>query len=224
MSVAEDKTNSYMSIFRECREFCDTENFGHFLITESSGEENLFSSRTALMSDIPASLFHLCEDIQLLNTQQPMHRGDETIGFMFWDHLEVRFEKDAQLLIEDIGLTHAIGVPLPVKEGPGTALFFGAKDIGEKNNIVEISNWAGSLSRRLRDIEEKGRNSAVRISKRERECLLWTSQGKTSYEIGMILGLSENTINNYLATVGRKLGAFNRPHMVGLALRNGYIE
>ena len=152
-----------------------------------------------------------------------MHRGEDAEGFLLWDHLEIRFDSETQALLENMGLTHAIGVSLPFRSGAGTALFFGGKDIGEKTNMREIANWAAAMASRLNELGET-RKPAVRISKRERECLLWTSQGKTSYEIGMILGLSENTINNYLATVGRKLGAFNRPHMVGLALRNGYIE
>ena len=61
------------------------------------------------------------------------------------------------------------------------------------------------------------------LSKRERECIIWTSHGKTSYEIGVILGLSEHTINNYLANVCRKLGAVNRAHLVGIALRKNIL-
>ena len=62
------------------------------------------------------------------------------------------------------------------------------------------------------------------LSKRETECIRWTAEGKTSYEIGIILGLSENTINNYIASVTKKMGAVNRSHMISLAFRNGIIS
>ncbi len=64
----------------------------------------------------------------------------------------------------------------------------------------------------------------AKLSKREIECLEWASEGKTSFEIATILGLSENTINNYVASVVRKMGASNRLHMVGIALRENYID
>lgn len=64
----------------------------------------------------------------------------------------------------------------------------------------------------------------VKLTKREKECLKWASEGKTSYEIATILGLSENTINNYVASIVRKMGASNRLHMVGIALRENYID
>jgi len=64
----------------------------------------------------------------------------------------------------------------------------------------------------------------IKLTKREKECLEWASEGKTSFEIATILGLSENTINNYVASVVRKMGASNRLHMVGIALREKYID
>ncbi|MFK7902421.1 MAG: response regulator transcription factor [Nitratireductor sp.] len=57
------------------------------------------------------------------------------------------------------------------------------------------------------------------LSKREREVLAWTSQGKTSFEIAGILELSEHTINNYMANLINKLGATNRNHAVALAIQ-----
>ena len=70
----------------------------------------------------------------------------------------------------------------------------------------------------------RGMHKQVKLTKRERECLEWASQGKTSFEIATILGLSENTINNYIASIVRKMGASNRLHMVGIALRENYID
>ena len=43
------------------------------------------------------------------------------------------------------------------------------------------------------------------ISKREQDCLVWTAQGKRSWEIGKILGISANTVNFHLKNAFRKL-------------------
>lgn len=63
-----------------------------------------------------------------------------------------------------------------------------------------------------------------RISTREQSCLAWTAEGKTSEEIGIILELSPHTVNHYLGSAARKLGATNRMHAVAKALRLGLIE
>ncbi|MBO6538130.1 MAG: helix-turn-helix domain-containing protein [Rhizobiaceae bacterium] len=61
------------------------------------------------------------------------------------------------------------------------------------------------------------------ISERERECLGWVAEGKTTMDIATILGVSSNTINSYLAHVIQKLSARNRAMAVALAIRSGII-
>jgi LuxR family transcriptional regulator len=63
-----------------------------------------------------------------------------------------------------------------------------------------------------------------RLTQRENEVVRWTSEGKTSAEIAIILGLSEHTVNSHIAASVRKLGAVNRVHMVAMALRMGLVS
>lgn len=62
------------------------------------------------------------------------------------------------------------------------------------------------------------------LNEREIQVTKWTSEGKTSGEIATILGLSEHTINTYIATIFRKLDVVNRAQMVSSALRRGLIH
>jgi DNA-binding CsgD family transcriptional regulator len=61
------------------------------------------------------------------------------------------------------------------------------------------------------------------ISERERECLGWVAEGKTTMDIATILGVSSNTINSYLAHVIQKLSARNRAMAIAVAIRSGII-
>jgi DNA-binding CsgD family transcriptional regulator len=61
------------------------------------------------------------------------------------------------------------------------------------------------------------------LSDREIQIVRWTSEGKTSAEIAIILGLSEHTVNSYIAAVLRKLHVVNRAQMVASAIRSGLI-
>ena len=61
------------------------------------------------------------------------------------------------------------------------------------------------------------------LTVREQEVLLWIREGKGSWEISMILGISERTVKFHTAAVLSKLGAANRAHAVAIALSCGII-
>ena len=62
-----------------------------------------------------------------------------------------------------------------------------------------------------------------RLSGRELQCLEWVSAGKTSWEIGLIIGLSERTVNFHLFNACRKLNVYGRQAGVAQALRLGLL-
>lgn len=61
------------------------------------------------------------------------------------------------------------------------------------------------------------------LSRREIECLQWTSEGKTVWECGVILGLSPHTVRSYLESARYKLSASSNTHAVSLALKSGLL-
>jgi DNA-binding CsgD family transcriptional regulator len=61
------------------------------------------------------------------------------------------------------------------------------------------------------------------LSERERECLRWVSEGKTTDEAAVILGVSSNTVNSYITHAIQKLSATNRAMAMATAIRNGLI-
>ena len=61
------------------------------------------------------------------------------------------------------------------------------------------------------------------LSERERECLHWVSAGKTTDEVALILGVSSNTVNSYVAHAIQKFGASNRAMAMATAIRSGII-
>lgn len=61
------------------------------------------------------------------------------------------------------------------------------------------------------------------LSERERECLSWVSEGKTTDEVAVILDVSANTVNRYILHATQKLSAANRSMAIAVAIRNGII-
>ena len=56
------------------------------------------------------------------------------------------------------------------------------------------------------DVRERRPN----LTRRQRECLAWVEQGKSSADIGTILGLSPETVNEHVAEACRRLGVRTR--------------
>lgn len=62
------------------------------------------------------------------------------------------------------------------------------------------------------------------LSPRELECLKWSAEGKTAWEIGTILGISENTSKKHLESAVGKLNCSNKLHAVAVAMREGLLD
>ena len=61
--------------------------------------------------------------------------------------------------------------------------------------------------------------SYVDLSSREMDCLKWSAEGKSDWEIGRILGIAATTVEKHLLAVRTKLNAVNRAHAIAKALR-----
>jgi DNA-binding CsgD family transcriptional regulator len=56
------------------------------------------------------------------------------------------------------------------------------------------------------------------LTARERECLKWAADGKTAWEIGQILGITERTAIFHINNVIHKLGALNKTQAIVRAM------
>jgi LuxR family transcriptional regulator len=63
----------------------------------------------------------------------------------------------------------------------------------------------------------------MKLSKREREILQWTGEGKTSAEIAIILSISENTVNFHQKNMQKKFNAPNKTQIACYAAAMGII-
>ena len=64
----------------------------------------------------------------------------------------------------------------------------------------------------------------VQLSGREVECLRWVIDGKTNWEIGVLMGISPRTVQFHITNCQNKLGAINRIQTVAKALANNIIR
>jgi LuxR family quorum sensing-dependent transcriptional regulator len=62
------------------------------------------------------------------------------------------------------------------------------------------------------------------LSQRERDVLRWAAEGKSEWEIGTILGVSEHTADKVMRSIRTKLRTASRTHAVAKAIRLGLID
>lgn len=67
-------------------------------------------------------------------------------------------------------------------------------------------------------------NKHLKVTRREVEVLKWLEQGKSTWDVSVILNRSEGVIKYHVANLMEKLSAQNRTHAVAIAIRQGLID
>jgi DNA-binding CsgD family transcriptional regulator len=129
------------------------------------------------------------------------------------------------------GLSTGISIPIHGAKGDKAVLSVSSAETPEKkikhesavlgqiylaalylHEAVQTLNFSVSMTKKVSP-----------LSPREKECLLWASKGKTAWEIGQILHISEHTITFHLNNAKRKLGATNRHQAIASAISRKII-
>lgn len=78
---------------------------------------------------------------------------------------------------------------------------------------------------RMHELGLQGSEGAFQpLSPRERECLHWVAAGKSDWEIGQILSISEKTVATHVDRLKHKLGTATRAQAIVVALRHGMLN
>ncbi len=65
---------------------------------------------------------------------------------------------------------------------------------------------------------------AVSLSPKEQEVLAWLAAGKSTWDISVLLAISERTVKFHVANILQKLDASNRAHAVAIAVERGMVN
>ena len=126
----------------------------------------------------------------------------------------------------EFGLVEGFAVPIYTTHGFQAIVTFGANELelnkSEQAALHLVAIYAHQAIRSL--LPNNGKENTYwkldkPLSLREIECLKWIAAGKTAYEISVITGISDRTVEHYIASSMRKLNATNRVQAVAEALR-----
>ena len=123
-------------------------------------------------------------------------------------------------------------IPIFSRTGEVSGATFGGEELdGDPQRIGALRLIAIYAHDRAREFAESddggGRQSSGRpfrpLSPRELDCLRWTAEGKSSWEISAILGIKPKSVDNVIARACVKLDACNRTRAVAVAIRESII-
>jgi LuxR family quorum-sensing system transcriptional regulator CciR len=164
----------------------------------------------------------------------PIARHAPSLGRPFlWDHLPERFQLEPreQLVLREVGevgLRRGMCVPLFGAWGRIAVLSFASQfdDAEPERRMRHLNALAYQFHIAFEDIAQTSAvsNPSIKLSRREKDCLSWTAEGKSAGDIGMILNISDNTVNFHIKNAMRKLGTTNRTMTVVKAIRLNLIE
>jgi DNA-binding CsgD family transcriptional regulator len=147
---------------------------------------------------------------------------------------QVRSDREDMVLADalDFGIRRGLTVPI---HGPGGELGIMSlySDLSDREFLQAVQTTQHDLhvmSIHFHDAVQRTLAYGEQIPKpipltdREVEILRWTASGKTAWEIGSILKISERTVNFHLQNLMGKLGVHNKTHAAAKAMSFGLIQ
>lgn len=119
--------------------------------------------------------------------------------------------------LEQSGLPDGLGIPCYGPGGHVGLYSIGFQDVGalspRDRATIELSALA--LHGLMRDASRDAADEAPRrLTPREHDCIAYVAEGKSDWDIGVILGISQSTAHQHVESAKRKLGATTRAQAV----------
>lgn len=153
-----------------------------------------------------------------------------------WDQIGPQEAQNEQIFrfmgeAREFGLNSGVSFPIHSAQGEFAMLNLASSKnlVQAKSSILEAMPYASLFSAYLHEavrrvFEQQALPlSRVRLTNREKQCLLWAAEGKTTWETSHILGVSERTVHFHLQNAAEKLKVVRRQQAVARAVSLGLI-
>ncbi len=147
-------------------------------------------------------------------------------GLLFWDEVYAQLPPEEEFLSQarSYGLENGFSHILPSRSTFGLFSVAEKSIRNDKRTRTIINTIAPHLHLFASLIDKEIHEThIISLTDREREVLLWVMEGKSNWEISVILNISQESIKSHLKNIFRKLDATNRAHAVAIALKQKCI-
>lgn len=182
------------------------------------------------MHNTPASYLAIFEDHGKGHRDPVMQHCRYQGVPIIWDQQTYAAAGQGEMWEMQAQFGYRTGIALAIHLPRGLHFFLGVdRDQALPTDSAELTRLTANLhlfavhaqdaALRLLLPEAKPERDPPALTSRELECLRWTTEGKTSWEIGRILGISEHTVIRHVNNAAHKLGCATKHQAALKALR-----
>lgn len=150
------------------------------------------------------------------------------LPFMWWDTVERKSRSQSLIMheAEEVGLKDGAAVPIhgPAGECVGIGFASTAGGVGSAPVLPILHLMAVQFHTTYSALLMPRELQAIHLTPREREILQWVGRGKSSWAVGEILHIAENSVEWHLKNIFKKLGVDSRVTAVVKGLHLGLIS
>lgn len=148
-------------------------------------------------------------------------------GVQYWEETYRRRGRPNEFVssAEDFGLKAGYTCGIRNYKGTEGSIFSMAGPVHDfplKRTILNLLYPHVDLA--FRSVLSQEKQASNNLSAREREVLTWIKNGKSSWDISVILKISERTVKFHVYNIMNKLNAVSRTHAVAIAIATGQID
>jgi len=214
-----------------CREMCRRHGFDHFVYTVQV-PVSFVNPRWYVLSDLPARWRRHYREMAYVEVDPTVAHCAERLTPLLWEDAERLYggARKVRKLIRDaarFGLRSGVSVPVRGVRGAlgSLSLVSGDEHSSVRPRIARALADLVMLTSYLHEAFERvDRDRLVRLTRRERECLLWLTEGKTTAETSQILGVAYRTVTYHIHNAAEKLGTVSRQQAIARAVARGSIS
>ncbi len=173
-------------------------------------------------------------DARALGVSDPVHRASHvtSIGFRWSDMPRMIPLTPGDRLVLAMGREQGIGdgftVPAHIPgEARGSCSFANPAGRGIEEHLLPVAQLAGAFAfeaaRKLWSDRGTRTEGQPVLTDRQRDCLLWAARGKGDWEIGRILGVSEETVARHIKQACERYDVNKRTLLAIRALFDGTL-
>ncbi len=195
--------------------------FGHIVFLSSKKD---FSSTLTSIQEInvsyPAEWTDIYRSQNYIEVDPIISLGQT--GLLYWKDIYQKIPPDQEFYSQakSFGLTNGFSDIISSQQMFGLMSVAGDELINSSRSRTILKSLAPHFHQLVHYLTHKqARDNIPRLTPREREVLLWAMEGKSNWEISVILGISQESIKGHIAKILRKLGACNRTHAVAIAMQ-----
>jgi DNA-binding CsgD family transcriptional regulator len=223
---------SEKELFELLSECCQTFDIRYFALAHhvDFGLENVPAMR---VHNYPRAWEHWFDENRL-GRSDPVHRASQLVCSGFpWSAVSAMIRLTpadesvfAQARIIGIGDGYTVPAHVP-GEFTGSCSFAVAPGEPFPRDLHAVAqmlgNFAFEAARRIARIREVWPRPERPLTDRQRDCVLWSTRGKTDWETGTILGISAGTVIQHLRNARERYDVHNKAELAVRALHDGVI-